>query len=427
MRTARTLALAMLATLLAHAAPAQLLQDFLPPGVPGYGTEPGVTVVSRAHPDTEPPGIRTGAFVLHPALQQSAGFDDNVLAGPHRQGSAVIETQPSLLVGSDWARHAAGLYFSADDRRYLHAPAQSNVDWTVSLGGALDLAQGRLTLAAARFARHQDRSELDALPSDRPVAFRVDDLRASYAWTTGRWTLTPSIEVSAWHYDPTTVLGAPLSQAYRDRNELHAGLTLRYQLAPLRHLLLVGRTIGQHYTRPAAGQPSLDSVGTQLLAGFDYDANAVWRLRVLAGAQHRGFAAAAYRPQTAAIAEAELAWQPTGMTTVALRVDRSIEDAAQEGVAGFTRTSASLSLDHELRRDLLLNFGAGVQHADFPQNSARLDAYTLHAGATWLAGRHLRVSATFDRIAQHGGAAPALPLSGSFTRNRLLLLLRLGL
>ena len=426
MRIRTSIALAALGCALASGgAAAQLLDALLPPGVPGYGTDPGVTVASRLHPGADPPGIHAGAFLLRPLLEESLGYDDNVLGGTAKQGSVVVHTQPSLLAGSDWSRDAVGLYVAADDRRYISAPEQSRTDLTLSLGGALDLGRDRLTLAAAHFDRHEDRTDLDALPSDRPVAFQVNDARASYAWSSGRWTVTPSLEASSWHFDATSILGVPVGQSYRDRTVLQGGVTASYELAPLRNLLVVTRAIGQHYTVPAAGQPVLDSTGTQMLAGFDYDADAVWRLRLLAGAEHRSFAA--FRSQTAAIAEGELAWMPTGMTTLTLTLNRSIEDAAQEGVAGFTNTSARLTLDQELRRDVLLHASVGVQHADFLQGGTRQDDYAFGAGITWLASRSMRVSATYDLTAQEGGRVATVPLSGSYTRNQVLLTLRLGL
>lgn len=417
--------LAALACALGRGAAAQLLDAYLPPGVPGYATESGVTVASRARPDSDPPGIHTGAFLLHPALQEGLGFDSNVFGGSGQRGSAIVETQPSLLIGSGWSRDALGFYAAADDRRDLGAPAQSRTDWTVSLGGALDIGADRLTLAAAVVDRHQDRTELDALPSDRPVAFQVDDVRAGYAWNLGRWTITPALEASAWRYADTTILGAPASQAYRDRTELQGSVTASYELAPLRRLLLVETTLGQHYTAPSAGQPRLDSTGTELLAGFDYDADALWRLRMLVGGEHRNFAA--FPGQTGIVAEAELTWQPTGLTTVTLTLNRSIEDAAQEGVAAYTITRAGLTLDQELRRDVLLHFGAGIQRADFPQQDVRQNAALFDAGATWLVSRSVRVIATYDLTAQRGAAPASLLLSGSFTRSQAVLTLRLAL
>ena len=109
-------------------------------------------------------------FILHPAWEQSIGYDSNVLGGPAPLGSWVLGTRPSLLLSSDWSRDALGLYVAADDRRDLDAPAQSRTDWTASLGGSLDIGRDRLTLAVAHIDGHEDRTELDALPTDQPVA-----------------------------------------------------------------------------------------------------------------------------------------------------------------------------------------------------------------------------------------------------------------
>jgi hypothetical protein len=408
-------------------AAAAWLDTLFPAGVPGYGAEPGVTVASRLRPETQPEGVRSGDFILHPAWEQSIGYDSNVLGGPSPVGSWVVGTRPSLLASSDWSRDAVGAYVAADDRRDLGAWAQSRTNWTVSLGGRLDIGRDRLTLAVAHIDSHQDRTDLDALPTDRLVPFQVNDVRAAYAWSSGRWTVTPNLEASSWHYGATSILGAPASQSYRDRTVLQGGTTVSYELAPQRSLVFVTRAIGQDYTHRSPGQNSLNSTGYQALAGFDYDDDAVWRYRFLLGAEHREFAAAAFHARTAAIAEGEITWMPTGMTTVTAAVTRSMEDAAQEGVAGFTYTTAKLTLDHELRRDLLLHASAGLQHADFLQGGTQQTSYSLGAGATWLVNRRVQLSATYDYTEQHGSGTAALPISGDYTRGLALLTLRFGL
>src|ERR1700759_4326409 len=85
---------------------AELLSNYFPEGVPGYGTAPGVTVASRARPDYDAHGIRADTFVLHPELEESVGYDSNVLGnGQNPRGSWVVGTRPSLLIGSDWSRN----------------------------------------------------------------------------------------------------------------------------------------------------------------------------------------------------------------------------------------------------------------------------------------------------------------------------------
>jgi hypothetical protein len=104
-----------------------------------------------------------------------------------------------------------------------------------------------------------------------------------------------------------------------------------------------------------------------------------------------------------------------------------MEDAAQEGVAGFTYSSAKLTVDHELQRDLLLHASAGLQRADFLQGGTQQTSYSFGVGATWLVNRRAQVSATYDYTGQQGSGTAALPLSGDYKRGLALLTLRFGL
>ena len=172
---------------------AELLATYFPAGVPGYGTAPGVTVASRLHPDFDPSGVRVGSFLLHPQIEEGLGYDGNLFgSGSGALGSWLVGTHPSLLIGSDWSRNSLSGYVGADDLRYLDQPPQSYTNWTASLGVRSRSAATSSPLAAAHFGLHQPRTELDALPSDTPVAYRVDDVRASYRIALDRLSMTPT-------------------------------------------------------------------------------------------------------------------------------------------------------------------------------------------------------------------------------------------
>ncbi len=401
------------------------LSEIFAEGVPGFGTEPGVTVQSRIRPDAEAPPLREGPLQAIPRLEESVGYDDNVLNGASRKGSWLIGTKPSLLLGSSWTRDAFGAYFAAGDTRYLAQPRQSRTDGSAAVGGTLEIGQDKLTIGVAHLSQHEDRSDLNALASDRPVVFRVDDARVSYTMNFGRWSLMPEANVSAWHYGDTTILGQYARQAYRDRTMLRGGATLRYEFAPLRNLVLATRALGQQYTSPLPGQPTLNSSGYQALLGLDYDDDTLWRARVLVGGETRQFAAPVYRPHTAVIAEGELTWNPTGMTTIRGTLTRTIEDAAQEGVSGFAYTAGKLAIDHELFRSVLLNASAGLRHAAFLQGGVQIGE-TAGLGVSWLFNRSARVSATYD-LNTARGAGPLNTGATGYARDLALLTVRLGL
>jgi hypothetical protein len=316
---------------------------------------------------------------------------------------------------------------SADNERYLDLPKQTYTNWTASLGGSVAVGRDQLTLAASHFDLHESRTDLDALPTDAPVNYHVNDVRVGYTISLDRISLTPSLAFTSYTYDNTTIFGVPTSQAYRNRDVIEGDVTTRYELSPQRNLLLVTRVLGQHYTDPQPGTPTLNSTSYEMLVGLSDDSDAVWRYHVLLGWEMRAFAASQYQTHQAPIAEGEVIWNPSGMTTVTATLTRSIEDAAQEGIAGYTYTAVRLAVDHEYLRNILLHGSVGAQRADFLQGGGTANDVTFGAGVTWLINRNVRLSATYDFTDQRGTSNPTLQTTGDYTRSIALLTLRFGM
>ena len=407
----------------AGAVRAQTLTSYLPTSVPGYATMPGVTVLTTARPDYQPPGIRVDDFLISPSFEEDLGYNSNVLGAPGSPGSWTLGTQPSVTARSDWSRDSVAGVLGIDDTRYLDTPRQSRTDATAVFGGTLAVGRDELTLAAAYLDLHEDRSAIDSLPSDTPVAFTLLDARADYTFNLDRFALTPNLEVSRYEYNNTTILNVPASQSYRDRDVLAGGVTARYEIMPLQNVLLILRATQTNYFAPQAGLPSRNSTGGLVLAGLSDDRDAMWRYRLLLGWEERQYSASVYRAQGAPVAEGELIWVPNGMTTVTGLLTRSIEDAAQEGVVGYTYTAASVTIDHEYARDILLQATGGLQQADFMQGAGRQTGLLLGFGATWLIDRHMRLAATYGFNNQQGSG---IGTSGPFSRSLGMLTLRYG-
>jgi hypothetical protein len=411
---------------LAGRAVAELMTALFPDGVPGYDVDEGVTVQTRLHPDQMPLGVREGVFEFLPQLDQSVGYTSNALPGPYRRGSWEVVTSPALGMASNWSRDNFGALVALQNTSYLSLPSQNRTDATVSVGERLDVGEDKLTLAAAHLAQHEDRAALDSIASDRPIAFQIDDLRASYLTNSGPWSIEPSMQATNWTYDNTTILGTPASQAYRDRVVVQGGVTVHYEFAPLRSVVFVAHVIGQDYTQTPLGQASPDSTSYQMLAGLDYDDDSVWRWRALIGVEARRFASPLYRPQNTLIAEAGVGWSPSGMTTVNATVSRETGDAAQEGVSGLIYTSARLTIDHEYLRNLLFRASIGLQRADFFQGGQQTGTMA-DFGVTWVMNRSARLSFTYDQTDLHGSSGPATPLVSGYSRGVGLVTMRLGL
>lgn len=374
---------------------AQYVPGEFPTGVPGYGEELGVTVVSRLHPLYDEPGLRLGDFIVHPDLDESFGYNSNVLGLRGSKGSPVIATSPSLAVHSDWGRDSLGGAFSVQDLRYLATPNQNQTNWTVALGGGYTIGRSDLTLAYAHLQLHESPTSIGAPPSTTPLAYAVDDMRAAYRLDLGRLEVTPNVDVSLYRYGTTVLAGAGSNQDFRDSDEVRAGVALRYALTGGTALVLTMQGIRAQFLHPASGQPSLSSTSALALGGIDYQYDGVWRYQALVGLEVRHFDAAQFKTRVAPIARAAVIWTPTELTTVTATLLRTIEDPVQIGTSGYTYTTAELRVDHEYLPNLLMHVTAGVERVAYLQNGGTQNGFDVGAGVSWLINRHVRLSGTY--------------------------------
>jgi hypothetical protein len=385
-------------------AQAQLLEQYFAPGVPGYGTEQGVTVLSRLRPLYDSSGVRVGDFTVRPSLDESVGYDSNPFGLSGGSGSALIHTAPSVSARSDWSRDSLGAAVSLDNYAYLDQPSQNRTDVSASLGGGYTIGRSDLDLGYSYLSLHATANQVGALAASVPTHYTVHDLRSDYSIDLGRVSFVPNVDVSRYSFDPAVIDGVAASQRYRDRVVGTGGVTTRYELSDQHDLLLVLQGVDSHYTNPQPGEPTNNSTSELALAGIDYQASGVWRYRLLAGIEHRDFAAAAFKSRTEPVAELAAIWTPTGLTTVTGTASRSIEEPSAEGTSGFVEDTVGLVVDHEYLRNVLLQGRAGVQAAQYMGGGSDT-SYSVGGGVTWLLNRRVRLSANYDYNHQHGSSS----------------------
>jgi hypothetical protein len=414
---------------------AQYIQSYFPTGIPGYEGQAGITVLSRSRSLYDPEDIHLDGFDIRPRLTESIDYSSDVEGIAGSPGSVIIETAPSLEISSDWARNELGFSVSADDQRYLSLPGDNSTSWSAGAGGSYTLGRGAFTLGLAYLSEHQLGSEFGALVTTTPVAYHVIDTRLSYGLSTGRFTFTPNVDFTQVDYSSAVVNGVTESQGYRDTQTLLGGLTTRFDLGGERSLLLVLQGVQVRYPDIPRGGLNNGSTGVIGLVGLDYQTSGVFRYRLLAGLETRSFAAAVFGSQTAPIAEASVIWTPTGLTTVTDTLSREIESPASTDTGDFTYTVDSLVIDHELRRNILLQGRVSAQLAEYLHQSDQT-SLTFGGGFTWLISKRFRLIGDFTSSRTSGQPSglsslvsrlpggERTPISGNFTENRLMLTLR---
>ena len=446
------LAAGAVAVLLPRAARAQvpdsyMLDQYFQQGVPGTGNTLGTTVLSRARPEYDPLGIRVGDFIVRPELNESVGYNSNVIGQVPAKGSAEVITDATLTVGSDWARNSLGGSFNVTNTQVPGLPSQSNTAWNVAVGGSYDIGADTITLDATHQYAFILPYGIDVVSFNHPgvlyftpIPYNLNDARAGYTAVFGRFSVTPAVELTNVTYGGTSyfglngftppapvngaVLGSPDSLSYMNHNVYQGSVTARYEYAPLRDFLFVARGARIDYTSATAGAfgPSRSGEEADVLIGLDYTANGVWRYRVLGGYETRQYQN--YKSHSAPVFEGDVIWQPAGVTTVTLRGERTIEDAVDLDVAGYVLTSGRLQVDHEIRRNIILTGYGSVVNAQYLETGGGAETFFgAGGGVTWLLNRTVHVALTYDWL-DHNGVHGFGP---NYLQNVALLTLKLGL
>jgi hypothetical protein len=427
-------ALAVAGASLPVAAQAQYIETYLPATVPGFDESQGVAVLSRPRPLYEALGIRAGDFMVRPSLDQSFGYNSNLLGTQDALGSSFLDSSAAVDVASDWARNRVGFSASVNNVTDFDAPSQSHTDATVGVGGSYTLGRGDASLGYTHLSEHENGTDIGAIASATPIGYDVDDVRGEVTTIIGPLAVTPNFDVADYRFGDATLDGRSVAQSYQNRLIASGGVTGRYD-AGAEGLLLVLQGIDSHYTDPLPGQPSQDSQSLVALTGFDTQAEQeVWRLRLLAGLEYRSFTASQYGSRLEPIVEASVIWTPSRMLTLTGTVTRTVEEPQYEGTAGYVYTIGKLVADYELRRNILLQGRAAFQEADFLQGSGNQTIVSAGLGATWLLNRNIHISLNYDFASQHAPLNRAGPLlagerltGGNYTQHLVSVRLHLAL
>ena len=349
-------------------------------------------------------------------------YNSNVNGNPG-SGSWTSVTSGSVSAASDWSRNSIGASLGFAHNQFVSFPAESYTNWNVGLAGGYTIGDGQLNAAYSHQSYYQIGESIGTVRSETPFLDQINTARLSYTFNLSRFAITPEFSASDYRFGTATVLGVPLNQQFLNNNVLAAGVNGRYSLSDEGGLLVVVRDISTNYTNPQPGQPSNNSDSLLFLSGIDYQAKGVWRYSVLVGMEMRTFQASQYATRTAPFVEAGAIWTPTALTTLTGTLSHAIENPQTGGTNGFTLTQARLVVDHELKRNILLQARGSIEYAQYLQSGGGSQTgLSVGAGVTWLLNRNVRLSVDCNFIKQTGNSRstttfnPSVFTTGSYTQ-----------
>lgn len=343
-----------------------------------------------------PLGIRAGAFVLRPQLEQGVGWTSNAANAAGGGASTFSETRARLDAASDWSRHRATFGVDGSYRRSLSGDSIDEL-----AGGANGRIEFDLAHELAAFAAAGYRIDPEAASAPGAVAGSVDrplrhtlDASAGLSKDAGPLRFGLTGVLTRQTYDAAKLAdGTIVSQ--RDRDSTLATATLRagYAISPALAPFVEAEIGRRHYdlTLDSAGYArSADRYA--LRGGVALDLGEKLNGEIAAGWLTE-------RPEDARLdaisglsLAASLAWSPVRGTTVALAAATTVEGATTAGDSGSLLHTGNVSVERQLRANLTGRAAAGLDWRDYSGGGHDL-VMRGEASLTWWMNRHAGITA----------------------------------
>jgi hypothetical protein len=369
----------------------------------GPAYSPQQPVAKRRRPDYDPPGLHLGGFLLFPSLSIDEKYDDNIRAANSPRLDDVVTTIiPSLLVESTWSRHALGLEAFGEFRQFAEHTIENTDQAGMSLTGRVDVTSADFLSGFLSYSREaQDRSEPDDTGQRHPSLFDRYILQTRYDHRFTRFGLRLDAQVQRFDYVRSF-------DDDRDRTEFSFGPRLTYQLSPSLMPFIEASYLDRDYDsavdRNGMGR---DARTYDVMTGIALNLDSIVLGEVAVGAFHTNFDDPALDPVTSAAVSGSITWNITGLTSVTGKIARREAVTTLADTSSKIVTLASLRVDHELRRNILLGAEVGYRNEDFKGTSRVDNRVDVQVGGTYLINRNVSVSLSYQHTERQSNFDPA--------------------
>src|SRR5690606_13472740 len=190
--------------------------------------------------------------------------------------------------------------------------------------------------------------------------------------------------------------GSRLDQGYRNYNEYGLRLRAGYEVHPGLEPFVEGLVDRRQYDeRFNAGGFERSSRGLGARVGTTFEITRLITGEAAIGHQVRKYDDPRLADLRGPIGELSLIWRPSALTTVRLTGSSSLGETTIAGSSGVVNRSATLALEHALRRNLIFTASATIGESDYRGVDLKEREFTGTLGIEWKLTRTLAVRAGF--------------------------------
>lgn len=369
------------------------------------------SVAARARPEFDPIGVRLGSIFFYPQAGVAEEYNDNIFATQNREKDDLISViSPSLTMRSDWGRHAIRGALKGNFGLYKQHDSENYNDVTGTAGGRVDITSNSNADGDLVFDHlHEDRSSPDDVGGKEPTTYNRFGGNAAFTQRFNR--LTGKAEVIAHHlaFDDVPTTTGTISNGDRNRYETEGALRLSYEFIPSYAAFVRGAYRRNIYEKDRDRNGfDRNSEGYKLDTGVTVDVTGLLSLEARLGYLSTDFDDTRLKTVNGASAGLLATWNVTPLTTIKANADRDIQPTTLNGASAEFDTSTTLTVDHELLRNLIVSGIVGYTRSDFDGISRGDNNYEAGAGAKYLIAHGFSIGMNYrhdERSSNAGGAS----------------------
>ena len=336
-------------------------------------------------------GLDLGAFLLMPKMELDLARNSNIYATNYDAKHDIITTyRPEFALDSRFERHAINVVGRVERKEFDTFDKESVTNGFAQLSGRYDVTDRDTLNASLSYTHdHEDRGSPDDVGGLHPTEFHYLVLNTSGAINTG--PLTSSLGFVAVKRDwEDTQTGTGISPSHlRNRNEFDVTLREAYEFTPGYSWVNEGTLLRRIYQNDVdqfgVGR---DSSGMRLGTGIGLDVSELIRGDFLAGYMRQDYTDDRLSDPSGYYVKARFNWSPSKLTTVIPTLERSIEETTANGVSALVRTAVSVTVRHELQRNIILGSMLGYSRDDQKGGNLIANTYEGLVRATYLFNRN---------------------------------------
>jgi hypothetical protein len=373
-----------------------------PPGTPSPNTLPLGASPQRLLPIAEgdayaPLGLRSGSFLVLPAVEMSVGRDANPEHLPGGNPSAYFVVAPELQVRSDWAVHAlwADIRGTYTDYTGSFSPSLNRPYLNAKFGGRIDVSRDTQILLENRYIVATDNpgspnlsAGLARLPIDTTVGATVG-LQQNFS----RLFVSVKGLFDRLTYQSSELTdGTTASNSDRNFNQYGGLFRVGYEVNPgFKPFVEVGEDTRIHDEEFDRSGLQRNSDGTTAKVGAAVDLFGTLSGEIGVGYLQRNYQDPTLPMISGVIADGSLTWLATQLTTAKLTAASSSTESILPGVSGALTRDFNVQVDHALRRWLIGTFKVGYGRDEYVGLFRNDNRYFTSVGLTYKMNREVQL------------------------------------